>query len=109
MSTNLLFADFDILGMPTVSTFFSCVSFDTSVEEREGSDLVVVVVVRTFSFEAAAITATDDTLLVVSVRALVGAEIELLLNLSHSEVFTTQSWRARARVIGGETVAATRA
>ena len=108
MSTNLLFADFDILGMPTVSTFFSCVSFDTSVEEREGSDLVVVVV-RTFSFEAAAITATDDTLLVVSVRALVGAEIELLLNLSHSEVFTTQSWRARARVMGGETVAATRA
>ena len=87
---------------------FSCVSFDTTVEEeREEAELVVVVVVRTFAFEAAAIAAADDTVRVVCAR--LGAEIKLLLNWSLSEVFTTQSWRVRARVMGGETVAATRA
>ena len=86
VSTNLLFADLDILFKPTFSTSSLGAPVDAPVEEREEIGLEVVVV-RIFPFEAAAIAAAGA----------VGAEIELLSNKSLSAVFTTQSWRARAR------------
>ena len=81
VSTNLLFAVLDILFKPTFSTSSLGAPVGAPVEEREEIGLEVVLVVRIFPFEAAAIAAAGA----------VGAEIELLSNKSLSAVFTTQS------------------